>query len=369
MKLQFGIIGLEQSGKTTVFNALCSANASVGDYSSSKSANIAMVKIPDERVDRMAEIYNSAKKTFGEIEFIDIAGMSSKGSKDKQEIADKLKKGSYISQIRMAQAILVVIRCFENDNIPHPRGSVDPARDIVDIESELMLIDLVQIDKRIENINHFLKVKPSDSLKNELIVMEKMKNHIEEEKPLRELDFSKDEQSFLGSFNFLSLKSVIYVLNIGEDQIGEGAKLEQKYMSQPCKNKDIASLSGKVEMEISALDESDRDMFLKEMGIVKPALVKVLQKSYDLLGLITFLTAADNESRAWPIPQGITAHQAAGEIHTDIQRGFIKAETIHFNEIDSIGDWNAAKKAGKIRLEGKSYIVQDTDVILFRFNV
>lgn len=368
MKLQFGIIGLGQSGKTTTFNALCSAKASVGDYSSSKGANIAMVKIPDERVDKLAVLFGSPSRVYAEIEFIDIAGMAS-SSRGKQDIIDKLKEGSYIHQIRMAQALLVVVRCFEDENVPHPKNSIDPKRDINEIESELMLVDLVQIEKRIEAITHLLKVKPNDRLKSELTLMEKMQAHLESEKPLRELDFNKDERLFLGSFRFISEKPVLYLLNLGEDQIGASAELEKKYLPETGKNKAITSLCGKIEMEISDLDESDRDEFLKEMGIDKPALAKVLKKSYDLLGIISFLTAAENESRAWPIPRGFTALQAAGEIHTDIQRGFIKAETIHCDELIAIDGWHAAKKIGKVSLEGKAYIIKDGDVILYRFNV
>ncbi|MCD6162801.1 MAG: redox-regulated ATPase YchF [candidate division Zixibacteria bacterium] len=368
MKLQFGIIGLGQSGKTTIFNALCSADASVGDYSSSKGANIGMVKVPDERVDKLAVMYSAPKRVYAEIEFIDIAGMAP-SSQGKQDIVDKLKEGSYIHQIRMAQALLIVVRCFEDENVPHPRSSINPKRDICDIESELMLVDLVQIEKRIENITHLIKVKSNDKLKSELTLMEKMKAHLETEKPLRELDFNKDERQFLGSFRFLSEKPVLYLLNLGEDQISKGVELEKQYMPETEKNKAIASLCGKIEMEISALDESDRDEFLNEMGIGKPALAKVLKKSYDLLGIISFLTAAENESRAWPIPRGFTAWQAAGEIHTDIQRGFIKAETIYYKELLKAGDLNTAKKAGKLRLEGKDYIIKDGDVILYRFNV
>ncbi len=369
MKLQFGIIGLGQSGKTTVFNALCSAHASVGDYSSAKTANIAMVKVPDERLEKTAEISNSATKVYAEIEFIDIAGMSAKAIKDKGEIDSLLKEGSYIQQLRMSQALLVVIRCFEDENVPHPKGAVNPARDIIEVESELMLIDLVQIEKRLETILHNLKVKPNDKLKKELALMERMKDHLEQEKPLREQEFVSEEQPVLGSFRFLSIKPILYLLNLGENQIGESSELERKYIPVPGVNKAVASLCGKVEMEISDLDEGDRGEFLKEMGIEKPALATVLQKSYDLLGLITFLTAAENETRAWPIPNGFTALQAAGEIHTDMQRGFIKAETVHFDDLVDTGDWHAAKKAGKLQLEGKAYVVKDGDVILFRFNV
>ena len=369
MKLQFGIIGLEQAGKTTVFNALCSAHASVGDYSSGKAANIAMVKIPDDRVDALAELFGSPKRVYAEIEFVDIAGMTAPGSADRQAIAGQLKEGSYIHQLRMTQALLVVIRCFVDDNIPHPQGNVDPARDINDIETELKLIDLVQIDKRVENIQRLLKVKPTDKLKTEMALMTRMKDQLESERPLREMEFTKEDEQFLGSFRFLSIKPILYLLNLDENQISQAAEMEKTLFPDSGKNKAVASLCGKIEMEIQALDEKDRQDFLQELGIKKPAFEKVLQKSYDLLGLITFLTAAENESRAWPIPSGYTAVEAAGEIHTDLQRGFIKAETVHYDDLISLSGWNGARNAGKLRLEGKNYIVKDGDVILFKFNV
>jgi GTP-binding protein YchF len=369
MKLQFGIIGPAQSGKTTVFNALCSTQASVGDYSAAKAANIAIVKFPDTRVDKLAEIYGSAKTTHPEIEFIDIAGLAAHGAKDHHDAAELLKEGSFVHQLRMAQALLLVIRYFDDDNIAHPKGSIDPARDIIDMESELIIIDLVQIEKRLQALNHLIKVRPDDKSKAELALMEKMKDHLENELPLRELDFTREERLLLSGFRFLSLKPALYVLNISEDRIGDSIQIEQKYQRQDRKNLALAALCGKIEMEIAALAPEDREVFLKDMGIQQPALFKVIKKAYELLGLITFLTASENEARAWAIAEGYTAYEAAGEIHSDMQRGFIKAETIQFDELIAGGDWTDARKAGKIRLEGKEYIVQEGDVILYRFNV
>ena len=367
--LQFGIIGLGQSGKTTVFNALSGSNASVGDFSSGKSPNIAMVKIPDYRVDRLAEIFSSAKKTFGEIEFVDIAGMQAQSGGSRQDLANRLNDITYIHSIRMAQAVLVVVRCFEDDSVPHPNGSVNPARDIDEVESEMMLIDLVQIEKRIEKLQHYLKVRPTEENRRELALMEKMQAHLENDKPLREFEFTRDDSHVLGSFRFLSQKPALYLLNIDENQITKSRELEKKYLPNPGKNKSIASLCGKIEMEIAALDEADRGAFLADMGIDKPASERVIRKAFDLLGYISFLTGGETEARAWPIPEGYTAYEAAGEIHTDLQRGFIKAETVHYADLDDLGDWNAAKKTGKLRLEGKEYVIKDGDVILFRFNV
>lgn len=368
-KLQFGIIGLGQSGKTTVFNALSGAKASVGDYSSGKAANIATVKIPDKRIKRLQEIFNAAKKVYGEIEFIDIAGMAAQGKADRKELAGKLDDITYVHTVRMAQALLIVVRCFKDDNIPHPAGSVDPKRDIEDIESEMMLIDLIQIEKRMEKLAHLLKVRPGDEQKRELELMERMKGHLEKDIPLREMEFSREDDHVLSSFRFLSYKPALYLLNVDESQIEECSKIEREYFAENGENKAVTSLCGKLEMEIEALDEADRGDFLADMGIDKPASERVIRKAFDLLGYITFLTGAENEVRAWPVPDGYTAYDAAGEIHTDMQRGFIKAETVHFDELDALGDWNAARPAGKLRLEGKDYLVRDGDVILFRFNV
>lgn len=368
--LQIGIIGLGQSGKTTVFNALCFANAKVGDFSSSKTPNIAVIKVPDKRLDRLAEIFASGKVTYPEIEFIDIAGMSSSRHGISGASSDKFfKEASYVHAIRMAQALLIVVRCFEDDNIPHPLGSVDPARDIIELESELIILDLIQIEKRMEKLIHLLKVRPSSEYKSEMVLMERMKAHLEEEKPLRELEFSKETKNFLAGFGFLSIKKALYLLNLGEKQIAQADQLEKRYFPQISDNMAIASLCGKIEMEIAAFDESERGEFIKELGIDQQASVKVIKKSFELLGLISFLTGNEKEVHAWAIPKGLTALEAAGEVHSDIQRGFIRAEVIDFEQLDAAGDWATAKKQGNVRLEGKDYIVRDGDVILYRFNV
>jgi len=369
IKLQFGIVGLGQSGKTTVFNALSSAGAAVGDYSASKSPNIAMVKIPDRRVVRLGEIFDTTNFVYGEIEFIDIAGLAPGASLTKDNLAELFKEGSYIQAIRPAQALLAVVRAFTDPQVPHPDGSVDPARDIKELESEMILGDLLQIEKRLERLEHLLKVKPSDRGKNELALLQRIETHLENEKPLRELEFVKEELAVIGSFGFLSLKPVLYLLNLGEDNINSGHELEKSVIVQTGKKMAIASLCGKIEMEIAALLEGDRAEFLQALGIDEPAFAAVMSKSFELLGYISFLTASEKEARAWPIPNGFTAFDGAGEVHSDIQRGFIKAEVISYNELDSIGDWHAAKKQGKIRLEGKSYVIQDGDIILYRFNV
>jgi len=368
-KLQFGIIGLGQSGKTTIFNALSGSHASVGDYSSAKTPNIAMVKIPDPRVDKLAVLFDSAKKTFGEIEFIDIAGMTSQAGADHRELAGRLDDMTYVHAVRMAHALMIVVRCFEDENVPHPDGSINPARDIAGIESEMMLIDLVQIEKRIEKLNHLIKVRATEENRRELVLMNKMKDCLESDRPLREMEFTRDDTQVLGSFRFLSQKPALYLLNLDENHLNQAAEFEKKYFPKTGPHMAVTSLCGKIEMEIAALEEADRGEFLRELGIEKAAADRVIRKSFELLGYISFLTAGETESRAWPIPEGFTAYEAAGEIHTDLQRGFIKAETVHYDDLVVLGSWNAAKKSGKLRLEGKEYIIKDGDTVIFRFNV
>ena len=368
--LQIGIIGLGQSGKTTVFNALCSAHAQVGDFSSAKSPNLAVIKVPDKRLERLIEIFQPAKVTHAEIEFIDIAGMSSSPSHSgASHPRDDFRESAYITAVRQANALLVVVRCFEDVRVPHPNGSVDPARDIAAIEMELIFADLVIVDKRLEKVKHMLRVRPATELKAELTLLEKLKGQLEAERPLREMSFVKEELGAMGSFGFMSLKPVLYLLNLGENQIADAPTIEARYFQKCGKNMGTGSLCGKIEMELAALGEDERAEFLTDLGIDQLASAKVIRKSSELLGLISFLTGSEKEVRAWPVPHGRSAWEAAGEIHSDIQRGFIKAEVITFAELDKIGDWGEAKKHGKIRMEGKEYVIKDGDVILYRFNV
>jgi ribosome-binding ATPase YchF (GTP1/OBG family) len=290
--LQIGIIGLGQSGKTTVFNALCSGRAVVGDFSGAKSPNIAVIKVPDKRLFRLADIFQSVKITNAEIELIDVAGMTAGDSKD------SFKEASFVTAIKMTSELLAVIRCFEDANVPHPNNSVDPARDIAALEAEFMLSDLILIEKRIEKVSHLLKVRPTPAGKAELALMEKLKAQLDAEKPLRELEFSKDEIGLMGSFGFLSFKPILYLLNLGEDQINKGTELERQYFPTSAKNRACASLCGKIEMELAALPETERQEFLADLGIDELAAAKVIRKSFELLGLISFLTGGEQEARA-----------------------------------------------------------------------
>ena len=362
--LTFGIIGLPQSGKTTVFNAISGAHAAVGDYSTAKAANISVVKVPDQRLDRLVEIFKPRKITYAEVEYIDIAGMVKDASRDRK------KEAAYLHAIRQTEALLHVVRCFDNPNVPHPDGSVDPKRDISEIDSELILADLVIIETRMERIQKNIKVAKKKQEEEEYKILEKLKRHLEEEKPLRSLDLDNAERKAIGNYGFMTLKPMLYILNLGEDQIAKRTEIESEfaYLSDTA-NSGMATICGSLQMDIADLDESEREEFMKELGLEGVASDIIIRKSFSLLGMIAFLTGGDPEVHSWPIRRGTIAHDAAGEIHSDIQRGFIKAEVVKFRDLDSLGSWSKAREAGKLALHGKDYVVEDGDVILFMFNV
>ncbi len=361
--IQIGIIGLRQAGKTTVFNALAAAHAQVGVSTKSKRANVAVVKIPDDRLGRLAEMVGAARTVNVEIEFIDVAGLEKGQAKGKSGEAD------YVAALRQTAAVIIVIRCFKDADIPHPLGDINPARDAAEVETELILNDMISVENRLEKLRHLLKVKPSPEYHKEQQILEKLKSHLEAGRPLRELALAEEKQAQLAGFGFLSLKPTLYLLNIGEAEIGAAGSMAAAYFPQLPDRCLAAAVCGKIEMELAELGEADRQEFMKEIGIGEPALAGVIWRSFELLNLICFLTANEKEARAWAIPRGTTAFAAAGIIHSDIQRGFIKAETVSFSELAAAGSWAEARRHGKVRMEGKDYIVRDGDVIQFRFNV
>ncbi len=362
--MKFGIIGLPQSGKTTVFNALSGAHASVGDYSTSKEANIAVVKVPDERVERVAEIFEPQKVTHAEIEYIDIAGLTRDASSDRK------KEAAYIHAIRQADALLQVVRCFENPNVPHADGSVDPRRDINEVDLELMLADLISVENRLTKLERDIKVARKDKDEIELRTLQKFQKTLEDEKPLRSLELTDEQSRLAAGFGFLTMKAMLDILNLGEDQLPDRQNVQDnfKYLSE-LPNSSVASICASLQMDIGELDESERGEFMKELGLSQSASDVIINKSFELLGMISFLTGNEHEVRSWPVRQGICAHDAAGEVHSDMKRGFIKAEVVAFDDLDRLGSWSKTRDEGKLHLHGKDYIVQDGDVILFRFNV
>jgi GTP-binding protein YchF len=362
--LRFGIIGLPQSGKTTVFNALSGTHAAVGDYSTSKGANVAVVKVPDSRVERLAEIFKPEKATHAEIEYTDIAGLTKEASSDRK------KEAAYIHSIRQADALLQVVRCFENPNVPHADGSVDAKRDMNEVDSELLLADLIAVENRLSKLEREMKVGGKDADKAEYAMLQRFKESLENEKPLRILELDHEKERAAAGFGFLTRKPMLYILNIGEDQIGDRDSIETGFAhlsETPAAG--LASICGSLQADIAELDESERAEFLQGMGLERPAWEIIIKKSFDLLGMISFFTGNEHEVRCWPVKKGIDAHEAAGEIHSDIKRGFIKAEVAAFDDLDRLGSWAKAREAGKLLLHGKDYAVRDGDVILFRFNV
>lgn len=361
--MKFGIIGLPQSGKTTVFNALSGAHASVGDYSTSKEANIAVIKVPDVRVERVAEIIQPQKATHAEIEYIDIAGLTRDASSDRK------KEAAYIHSIRQADALLQVVRCFENPNVPHADGSVDPSRDISEVDSELMLADLISVESRLTKLERDIKVGKKDK-EIESKTLQKFQKTLEDENPLRSLELSDEESRLAAGFGFLTMKPMLYILNLGEDQLPDRRNIEDefKYLSG-LPGSSLASICASLQMDIGEMDESERGEFMKELGLSQAASDVIINKSFELLGMISFITGNEHEVRSWPVRGGISAHDAAGAVHSDMKRGFIKAEVVAFDDLDRLGNWSKTRDEGKLHLHGKDYIVQDGDVILFRFNV
>ena len=363
--MKLGIVGLPNVGKSTLFNAITKAGAESANYPfCTIEPNVGVVSVPDERLDKLAEMYNPEKYTPAVIEFVDIAGLV-KGASKGEGLGNK-----FLSNIREVDAICHVVRCFDDPDVVHVDGSADPARDIGVIELELILSDMEIMEKRIERTQKMMK-GGDKSFAAELAVYEKVYAALEAEKPARLVELDEEERAFMKEVQLISMKPVLYCANIAESDI--------KNPDIPYVNvvKDIAAKSGsevvvisaKIEDELGQLDPEDREMFLEDLGIDSAGLDKMIKASYKLLGLISYLTAGPQEVRAWTIKEGTKAPQAAGKIHTDFERGFIRAEVVAYDDLVSCGSMTAAKEKGLVRSEGKEYVMKDGDVVLFRFNV
>lgn len=370
MATKLVIIGLPGSGKTTVFNALTRAEAAIGTYGGGNDEpNLATVKVPDPRLDKLTELFDPQRKVPADVQYLDVAGIA-KG------IAEKGMSGQLLGHLAQADALVHVVRAFEDPNVPHSEESIDVKRDIETLSLELTLSDLALIEKRIARIeSQVTKTRGPERelLDRELVLMRKLLASLEANVPLREVvdDLDEDDGKMLRGFGFLTAKPLLVLLNIGEDQLGEEAEtlLSSTREAFTMPKVSIDTIAGQIEMEIGQLSTEDAQVFLSDLGIEESGLGRIIRESFDLLGVMPFFTVGPDECRAWTIQRGATAVEAASEIHSDIQRGFIRAEVISYDAMIAAGSMANVRKAGELRREGKTYTVRDADIINFLFNV
>lgn len=354
--MKLGIIGLPQSGKTTVFNALTRGHQPLTTSGGRFDVHTGVVDVPDKRVDSLSDLFKPKKTIYAKVTYADIAGL---------EGSQSAISGQLLNSLTQMDGLLHVVRCFEDANVPHPTGNVDPRRDIATMDAELLLNDMISVERKLERLADERRKgggRDKSVIDREIALFERFKDTLSGEVPLREIELTAEEQKILSGFGFLTRKPMLVLLNLHEGQ--EMPPVE--YSHPRC---DLVALQGKLEMEIAQLDPADANDFMAEYGITELGLARVIRVSYGLLGLISFFTIGSDEVRAWTLQRGSSAYEAAGEIHTDLQKGFIRAEVIPYDELIDLGGFTEAKAKGRLRLEGKEYVVNDGEIVHIRFNV
>jgi len=355
--MQLGIIGLPQSGKTTIFNTLTNGDQPIGEAVGRMEVHTAVIDVPDGRVDQLSEMFNPKKSVYAKVTYADIAGLGS--AADKGEIS-----GQLLNQLTQMDGFIEVVHCFVSPLVPHVHGSVDPARDIQLMDEELLLNDQIMVERKLERLAEEHKKgggREKGVIDREITLFEKLQDALSSAIPLRDIQLTVEEEKVLSGFGFLSRKPLLILLNLGEGQ----AQPEIQYDHQ---RSQIVSLQGKLEMDLGQLSDEDAALFMDEYGIEELGLSRMIQSSYELLGLLSFFTIGEDEVRAWTVRRGALAPEAAGEVHTDMQKGFIRAEVISYDELMEAGSMAEGRSKGKLRLEGKQYLVQDGDIISIRFS-
>ncbi len=367
--MKVGIVGLPVVGKSTIFNLLTHGHVDTSSWGGGKGeAHVGVAQVPDPKLVRLQEVFKPKKTTCATVEYVDLPGLA----RGEGKTVESREMSTYLNSLKNVDALVQVVRAFEDENIPHPEGSIDPLRDIGLFGLEMIFSDLAIIEKRLERLSKDLKKAKTPELELENAVLDLFKSALEKEQPLRNFSLTDEEQRRVRGFTFLSAKPMLLVLNLGDGDIAKMPRVVEEFGLERQATQEgvgITAVCGKIEAEIAALPEEDARLFMEDLGLPASGLARIIQKSYSLLGLISFYTAGDPEVRAWTIPRNTTAQQAAGVIHSDFERGFIKAEVVTYDDMIDLGSFAAARNKGALRLEGKDYLVQEGDVVLFRFNV